>query len=602
MKVNFDSIKNKIIDKHSGDSQQLKVIFSENNRIMVEAPAGYGKTTTIISRLAYLLSTNSIPNPKKVLVLTFSVNAALKIKKDVSSQLPELMGIKNNPNYVSKYIDITNYHGFCKSVLKKYGFLYNIELSRLDELQAISDEDIYKFRLPDLKNLFVEDEILTIKQLDDNIRKAQKLDENLIKKYNKIISQKLISKEKITHNSIITITLELFARHPNIKKFYSLYYSLIVIDEFQDTNIIAWRLIHCLINENTKLLFVGDSLQRIYGFIGAYQGIMEKAARIYKMETIALTKNYRFKDNPEMLMLDNNIRKNAQNFNNPNITEIANLPYHFSENQQGEAVWVCSKVKNLLDVNNKSKIAILVKQRGKNTDLLENELKEARIDYFYAIYRDDDEEYIEFHRRCLEVFNEMINKRNNLSKQLLYNFVKKVSNIYKDSDSQIHKSLLILLNALTNKIMSEYIDLDPEDRILFLKDIFENRQLKQAMDYVPARVILATVHSAKGLEWDYVILPDVERRIMPHYSTCRYCLGKGFSKINNGACVINENIDKKMQEILLEELCVFYVAITRAKKQVFISSSKERFINEDSLNDSVLSCLPNLDGINLILE
>jgi DNA helicase-2/ATP-dependent DNA helicase PcrA len=67
----------------NGKSQekQLDVIFSAADKILVEAPAGYGKTNTMVSKIAYMLATQQIPNPKKILALTFSVNAAYKIKK-----------------------------------------------------------------------------------------------------------------------------------------------------------------------------------------------------------------------------------------------------------------------------------------------------------------------------------------------------------------------------------------------------------------------------------------------------------------------------------------------------------------------------------------
>lgn len=83
-------IENRIKVLHCGDEKQLEVIFSDAQRLLVEAPAGYGKTKTMISKIAYMLACNELPNPKKILALTFSVNAAYKIKKDVAEQLPRL--------------------------------------------------------------------------------------------------------------------------------------------------------------------------------------------------------------------------------------------------------------------------------------------------------------------------------------------------------------------------------------------------------------------------------------------------------------------------------------------------------------------------------
>lgn len=106
-----------------------------------------------------------------------------------------------------------------------------------------------------------------------------------------------------------------------------------------------------------------------------------------------------------------------------------------------------------------------------------------------------------------------------------------------------------------------------------LLDIFENRQLKQAMEYVDSRVILSTVHGAKGLEWDYVVVCDVEQWVFTFI--CRDCPSK--STQGGARCRLPQNIPTQMVEPLLDDLCVFYVALTRAKKQVFISASGERY-------------------------
>jgi DNA helicase-2/ATP-dependent DNA helicase PcrA len=89
-------IKAKIERIHEGDARQLEVIFSESPRLIVEAPAGYGKTTTMISGLVFVCF-GGIPNPKRILGLTFSVNAALKVKRDVAEKLPVLLGSQNSP-------------------------------------------------------------------------------------------------------------------------------------------------------------------------------------------------------------------------------------------------------------------------------------------------------------------------------------------------------------------------------------------------------------------------------------------------------------------------------------------------------------------------
>lgn len=142
----IDRLKAQIKDLHENDEKQLDVIFTESPRVIVEAPAGYGKTTTIISRIAYLYASGRIPNPKKVLGLTFSVNAALKVKRDVAEKLPSLIGITNNPTSVSEKITVTNYHGFCKSVLRKYGYLITPQSRKdINLFKAIGENDISSY-------------------------------------------------------------------------------------------------------------------------------------------------------------------------------------------------------------------------------------------------------------------------------------------------------------------------------------------------------------------------------------------------------------------------------------------------------------------------
>ena len=308
--TNLREIKEKITAQHEGDQKQLEIIFSDNLRLMVEAPAGYGKTATMISRIAYLFASGQIPNPKRFLGLTFSVNAALKVKREVAGKLPLLLSSKNSPVAIGEKVTVTNFHGFCKGVLKKYGYLIADVLRKdINLFCAVGERDIEKQN--NLKTALTISEIQRLMEVEDAIIKSHIPDTQTIHAYNDIIIKKLLPLEYVTHNAIIMFVLEIFENHTEVKKFYQSFYPLIVVDEFQDTNCIAWALLEALISDRTQLLFLGDPLQRIYGFIGALPNIMSAAAEKYGMTKVALSKNYRFRDNIEMLKLDKNIRANA---------------------------------------------------------------------------------------------------------------------------------------------------------------------------------------------------------------------------------------------------------------------------------------------------
>ena len=596
---NLAEIEEKIKIQHEGDEKQLEVIFSESSRLIVEAPAGYGKTTTMISRIAYLFVSGRIPNPKKILGLTFSVNAALKVKREVAGKLPLLIESQNSPVIIGEKATITNYHGFCKGILKKYGYLLSPLLRKdINLIRAIGDSDIEKN--PDLNAIMTTNEFQQLNDVDCIIKRSHVPNAQTIHIYNDIIIQKLLPLGYVTHNAIIMFVLEIFMKYNEVKKFYQNFYTLIIVDEFQDTNSIAWSLLDAIISDQTQLLFLGDPLQRIYGFIGALPNIMSKVAEKYNMTTITLSKNYRFRNNHEMLKLDRNIRANAATDFAPNISSenIANLPGFWGSSQQNEAEQIIAKVKDLIK-DNTTKIAILFRGRGKNVDVVENELSNKQIPYFYGMFTDDDSYYVKFHDKCQEVFVQRFGNRKNINKRTLFSFSNSIKNSYATERGKTVDSLLKLLDALVEKVTIDYADLLPEDKYTLFLDIFENRQLKQAMEYVDSQVVISTVHGAKGLEWDYVILGDVERWIFPGYHTCHNCQNRYISA-NNCHCTLPTPLPTSFKEIALDELSVFYVGITRAKKQVYISASANRLNSSGNQKSSIFSCMAFMEGIRLI--
>lgn len=593
--ANFTEIKEKISAQHEGDERQLEVIFSDNPRLIVEAPAGYGKTTTMISRIAYLFATGGIPNPKRILGLTFSVNAALKIKREVAEKLPNLLGKRNNPIVIEEKVTVTNYHGFCKGVLKKYGYLIADALRKdVNLFRAINENEIR--RIYELNTVLTESERQLVLNVDQSIREARIPDRETFLAYNRIIITKLLSLGYITHNAVIMFVLEIFERYPEVKKFFHSYYPLIIVDEFQDTNCIAWKLLESLISNNTKLLFLGDPLQRIYGFIGALPDIMNVAAKKYNMVQIALEKNYRFRNNFEMLKLDANIRANAATCFAPAITEVAELPVFWGDTQVSEASQIASKVNEIISKSN-DKVAVLFRGRGRNAEIVEEQLTSSNISYFYGMFTDEDEDYVEFHNKCLDQFLKKFGKAKSINKRSLQAFAGVIKLMYASDGNKTNTSLIKLLEALIEKVSTDYADLPMEDKYNLIVDIFENRQLKQAMEYVDSKVILSTIHGAKGLEWDYVIIADVEQWVLTF--VCRQCPSRN-SAISN-CCRLPEIIPMELKQPLLDDLCIFYVGVTRARKQAYISASSERFNAQGrQFTNGNICCFALINGIKLV--
>jgi DNA helicase-2/ATP-dependent DNA helicase PcrA len=590
-------IENRIEVLHCGDEKQLEVIFSDAQRLLVEAPAGYGKTKTMISKIAYMLACNELPNPKKILALTFSVNAAYKIKKDVAEQLPSMICLKNfYPVKVNEKVYISNYHGFSRHILKLYGYLIHEKLRNIDILKSVDDSDVKTlYELNIGLDVTEAEEIsyfnLAVKNIDTEYIKAN------WNKYVEKIKTKFLPNSLIPYNAILILAIELLSNYESISSFYQNYFPVIIVDEFQDTNILSWKLLKLLITDKSKIIFMGDSLQRIYGFIGAIPNLMARVEKALNMKRIELAKNYRFKDNPEMLLLDKNIRLNAENVMNPAITRNAKIPFVVKDNQEDEVNWVCNKIKELLRTDVNTKIAVLVKQRSNNVDMLISELQNQGIDYFFGLFKDDDPEYLYFHRVCAHELSEYLKNDigRRVSKAILDKMYIKIKEYFKDKRTATIESLLVLLKVFLDKIVDEYSFLSTEDKITFIRDTFENNVLKQHMENINKNVILSTIHGAKGLEWPYVIMPDMEQFVFPsYYSLCGMC-NFDTRMVQGTKCILTN--PKKVEEKFLEELSVFYVGVTRARKQVFFSSSKERIDYQGNSKRTYISCMLNRPGI-----
>lgn len=580
----IDIVKEKIIARHQGDEKQLEVIFSPSNRLLVEAPAGYGKTNTMVSKIAYMIATKQIPNPKRLLALTFSVNAAYKIKKDVTQQVPLLLADTGLDIATSDKIFVSNYHGFSRSVLKKYGSVFHSNLKSIDTLQSIDDSDVKRTQTT-VKGLSYEDAFF-LSEYCDALKKSNEtyLREHL-EKYCAVIIEDLLPQGFISYNAILTLTQLLFKKYPNILAFYTKYYSTLLVDEYQDTNILSFEIIKSLITDDTKVILLGDSLQRIYGFIGAVENLLTISEKQFGLTKVELSKNYRFASNPEMLRLDNNIRRNAENTNKPTITEDASIKLKFSETQADEALYVVNLSLAILKKYPESKVSILVKQRGPNVNLIIETFELNKVPYFYGLFTDEDANYISFHRKCLYEFIELIRIKETITKKLAKEHISLISKHYSESSDSLIEALISLLDIFWNKLFMDFSFLSNEEKINLIKDTFEHNGLKQYIEFINTNIVISTVHAAKGLEWDFVILPDMEQDSFPNwFGLCNTCKWKSDCNI-----IINKENETKF----LEELSVFYVAVTRARKQVFFSMSKK----ETRGYNKNLSCFLKLPGI-----
>lgn len=581
---NIDIVNN-IKKIHSNDDTQLDIITSKEKKIIIEAAAGSGKTKVLISSIAYKLATNCFSSNKKILALTFSVNAAYKIKKDLLEKLPKIIEKENfTDKGISQKITVTNYHGICRKILQLYGSKYLNLDKNFKEVKIISDNELNKNVLLDLNKKNI------IEQFNNSIKNCNfHVYYQLLNEYNQLMIDCINNCNSMTYNSIITLSIKILKENNSLRNQYQKLYECIIVDECQDTNILGYELLRQFINDENNLMFFGDSLQRIYGFIGAIPNVMDIFEREFKLIKKTMVRNYRFMDNRELLLLDKNIRLNAQH---QEPLEVSNPYILHASNFKKEYEWILNKINELEDSYDSFTILVKSLNGNLNTEYLLHLLEQRNVSYFNALFTDDSIEYKNFHETVYKIFLEESFSKMKISKKVLEKCYFKVEKIYQNNSNQIYKSLLILLHHFIDSIDELSGTLKLEDIVYFMSDLLLNYGLKQYMNRIDEKIIVATIHSFKGLETDVAFIVDLEENVFHFWLECKEC-------INSRDCHEFGGDDKKF----LEELSVFYVAVTRARKQLFLTFSETQItkIGEKKCNSS---CFLKLNGIgydNLVI-
>lgn len=580
-----EEIEAKLRDIHGDDDEQLNFVFSKEQRILVTASAGCGKTKTMISKIAFELSTTPNLNFKKILALTFSVNASTKIKEDTKELLPNIL---ENDNFdLDKKLDVANYHSFSTKLLFKHGYLIHENLKNVEDFTIVPDNSSI------LNKYVIATEKRTLTDFNEAISNVDtETVDALLEDYNGIIIDKFIPNNIITFNGLLTLGNYLLA-NPNIKHFYTLYYPIIIVDEFQDTNYLAYKVIQNLIDDNKKVFLIGDDIQKIYGFIGAMPNLFEDVRKRYGMTPIIFNTNYRFKNNQQMLKLDNYIRQVFRQYDSmDDFKESATINMGFYKKEIHEV----NKIYDVLTekISTGHSAAVLVNIKSSSNKIIKK-LESEDTNYFNGLFNDTDLPYQKFHRIALDKFLETSGSSKSVSQRVFDKVVNEMGSGQESIVPQetMFNSLMKLLKALFSSVKASNLSRDDKySKIVF---ILSNGSLKRMMNEIDEKIILTTVHSSKGLEWDYIFIPQMTKGRFPVWadgSLCKICQedmsgiqGKTYCKF------IYPNYLKSKFE---EQLSLFYVAITRAKKDVYLFANIEANRGRYLKKRSCLTSLPNL--------
>ena len=306
--IDFDSSLNK---------QQLIAVNCDEGNKLVLAGAGSGKTRVLTYRVAKLIRDFGI-RPSDILALTFTNKASREMKDRIESLL----------KISSQGLWFGTFHGICRRILKihwkeaelseRFTILDSQDQLRL--IKRIIKTNNYDEKLYDPKSI----QSFINRKKDRGLRSnhiSEKDDDvfvSVFKEYEAILKQTL----SVDFADLILKTYELLTKHENIHTYYSRRFKHILVDEFQDTNLLQFKLLKLLNNDSGSLYAVGDDDQSIYGWRGA------------------LSKNIKsFTDQ----FSDVQVFKLEQNYRSTNkILEVANSLIAHNKNRMGKDLWTQS--------------------------------------------------------------------------------------------------------------------------------------------------------------------------------------------------------------------------------------------------------------------
>ncbi len=358
------------------NEKQLEAVTAPRQPLLLIAGPGTGKTRTLIARIIYEIEHYKIP-PNQILSLTFSNKAANEVRSRLLNELKE----------AAAKVHCQTIHSFCLNLLRKY-----YQIIGLDKYFTVCDEN-YRHTL--LKSLLWN-------QIRDNSDKKIKgilssfsnyeLKELPLPPFSARIYEEYSAHLKkhrlIDFDQILAKALSLLENNPDILEQYQFLFQSILVDEFQDTDIVQYKIIKILAEKNRNIFVVADDDQSIY----AWRGANPENIRIYVedfaiKEPIFLDKNYR--NGPLITETAQRIVKSTDRIE-PDKKIIADktkndrLQAFFFKNEYKEVQFILKKIKEWQkDGTPLSEIAVIYPQH-RFSEQITNVLLKNRIPYQLA--------------------------------------------------------------------------------------------------------------------------------------------------------------------------------------------------------------------------
>lgn len=592
------------------NKEQIEAVKTIDGPVLVMAGAGSGKTKVLTTRIAYLIE-EGIPS-YNILAITFTNKAAAEMRDRVSNLIGD----------VSSFIG--TFHSLGVRIIREnhdiLGLPNNFTIIDSDDTNTIIKKLLKEMNLDSkqyspsyVRNRisFIKNQMLTDGELDRLFNTP--MDKVVVEVYHRY-NNKLKTSASVDFDDLLLLPVNLFKERKDILEYYQDKYRYILIDEYQDTNPVQYKLSVMLSNKYKNIFVVGDMNQSIYAFRQAdFRNISNFEKDFKGAKVIKLEHNYRSTNNilsaANEVIKHNTERKDLKPFSDNG--DGVKIKYMRAYDEKHEIALVIDEIKHLLSEGYKNEdIAILYRTNAQSRAIEDvflakgipykvfgsyyfynrKEIKDL-ISYLRLIYNPHDEISL---RRVINTPKRGIGesaiaaieeraKQQNISmfdaletrKELEFKEI--IEDLIKRSESLSLTELIdeVLERSGMKKELESSKALEDEIRLENLMEVksitasFEERtgsaNLGDFLEEVSLIadisnhtedgdvVTLMTLHSAKGLEFPVVFLVGMEEGLFPHNMSL-------------------------MENNLEEERRLCYVGITRAKERLYLTNAKRRML------------------------
>jgi len=592
------------------DAQQQEAVRATDGPILLLAVPGSGKTTTLIARLGYLVIGKGV-SPETILTMTYTVAATGEMKDRFAKK------------FGSQYADKMNFktiNAVCASIIRSYEWYGHKAFKLVSDEGEISkiltgiwlnvckkyptESDIKELRM---KITYVKNQMVPKKELDSVTVSSSDGTISIKELYEEYV-RFMRDSSLMDFDDQLVFSYQILKKNPKILKRFQDKYQYICVDEAQDTSFIQHRIIQMLAEKSRNIFMVGDEDQSIYGFRAAYPKALLEFERTWKdAKVLFIETNYR--STPEIVGTSMDfIRQNKKRRDkkmkafNPSGAKI-------------DILWAKNRIQQfdmIADIAHDATEPVTFLYRNNDTALpIIDTLDRSGIPYkvravdslFFTniIYRDvmcifrlalnpsDGEAFMQiYYKLGLYVKKAVAEEAVAMGGNILFGLKNQVGKYTKGKlDSIIADFKKIPNLAPANAIdliyemgYGDYLEqhgidsfrlnimrtLGVREKTIpeFIKRLeYLQKVIRAGSKTDNAKVLLSTIHSAKGLEYDNVVLVDVADGVFPSNSK-----------------------DTDIEE----EKRLFYVAMTRARKKLCIFAFREE---ESEFTEYVRSYLSN---------